>query len=93
MSNVISALTNSKLGHAKCMNCGDRWGSHGGIYCRRGEAQDEGKSFQPLGFALSDRCDHCGVTLINHEKRALCDGGETFFEKSIDMFKEEDFIL
>lgn len=89
MSNVTYDITNSKLGQAKCLNCGDTWGSHAGIYCRRGE---DPQTFHPFGFSLSDRCDNCGEMLVDHRKRAICKGDETSFSND-NLFKEEDFLL
>jgi len=82
----------SKLGQAKCLNCGESWGSHAGIYCLGGV--DRNKTFRPSGFSLSDRCANCGNMLVDHYKRGMCRNEETVFEKMFDeIFKEEEFLL
>jgi ribosomal protein S27AE len=95
MSKVFDKIKVSALGVAKCINCGQVWGQHLSIRCANG-----GSEYQPLGFALSDRCLNCGDTLVNHQDRMICrpspEDKKTCFELLVvakDMFSEEDFLL
>ena len=85
------------IGNAKCMNCGHTWGGHSGIYCYHGEAAKDGKKFQPLGYALSDICENCGETLLDHWERYQCrrnnSRGKKVFKKDNNLFSDGDFIL
>lgn len=88
---AIHRLVHSDFGKAKCLNCGRTWGDHMGIRCSGRDLMTE---FQPLGFALSDRCDNCGEILLNHYNRAFCDRNKSsFFEKSKEMFSDKEFLL
>lgn len=95
MSDLIYAIANSEIGKALCLNCGHNWGDHCGVRCNRSAAGDH--TFQPLGFALSDRCDNCGKTLLDHYKRAGCivhtqTTGEVF-KRCSNMFTDKEFLL
>jgi hypothetical protein len=91
-SDLIYAINKSELGKARCLNCGDRWGDHAGIKCQKRAGGDH--TFQPLGYALSDRCSKCGKTLLDHHKRAGCfEDKNGVFTKYREMFTDEEFLL
>ena len=91
---LVYAVGRSEIGNARCLNCGEEWGQHAGIRCQSTASGDH--TFQPLGFALSDRCDNCGKTLLDHYKRVGCTGRESsyrVFTKCKEMFTDEEFLL
>lgn len=92
---LVYEIGKSEIGKARCLNCGENWGSHAGIRCQSTASGDH--TFQPLGFALSDRCGNCGETLLDHYKRAGCivngsKNNQAFTRYSI-MFTDEEFLL
>jgi hypothetical protein len=109
MSIQQERLVSSDIGLAKCINCGKVWGEHLGTRCPSEPSSVHLESmmhlpgsksgFQPLGFALSDRCLNCGDTLVNHRDRAWCNSSsgnkKSFFEliPVEELFSEEDFLL
>jgi hypothetical protein len=103
MSTQQERLVSSDIGLAKCINCGKVWGEHMGTRCPSEPGSvhlvpGSKSEFQPLGFALSDRCINCGDTLVNHFDRAWCnssDAKSSFFEliPVEELFSEEDFLL
>ena len=89
MSSRSSRILESELGRAKCKNCGADWGKHQGTKCPYKNAE-----FEPEGFSLYDICKNCGKPLMEHHRRAECVGTvEHFFERTRDMFNDEDFLL
>ena len=92
---MIYAVADSQIGQARCLNCGQGWGEHAGIRCQRSSGGDH--TFQPLGFALSDRCSNCGKTVLDHYKRVGCfvNGRTTgkIFTRCKEMFTDEEFLL
>ena len=95
IADISYEVSDSEIGSARCLNCGQGWGSHAGIRCQRSSEGDH--TFQPLGFALSDRCDNCGKTLLDHYKRAGCivhtQTNGKVFTRCKEMFTDEEFLL
>ena len=95
MSKFIYAVLRSEVGKAECMNCGASWGDHSGIRCNR--ASKGSRTFEPLGFYLSDICDKCGMPMRDHYKRVGCmDNGKQnyeVFEYCKDMFTDKEFLI
>ena len=91
---LVYAVGRSEIGKARCLNCGEGWGQHAGIRCQSISSSDH--TFQPLGFALSDRCDNCGKTLLDHYKRVGCKGegfNNKVFTRNREMFTDQEFLL
>jgi len=82
------------IGRAPCVNCGKTWGGHSGIHCWSGTSERRQKTFEPVGYALSDICIHCGDTLENHRDRYVCKSILIRqFEKIHNMFSDRDFEI
>lgn len=82
-------ILSSDLGKARCLNCSHTWGDHIGVRCPRRDG-----TFQPLGFALSDRCDNCNETLLDHIDRMTCRSNRNhYFEKQNDFFGDKEFMI
>ena len=95
VGDMVYAVADSEIGKARCLNCGQTWGEHAGIRCQR--SADGDRTFQPLGFALSDRCGDCGKTLLEHYKRVGCfmhaKTTGRIFTRCKEMFTDEEFLL
>ena len=81
---------------AYCINCGRYWGGHSGIDCSIAHVKI-GKTFEPIGYSLSDICEICGETLDSHDRRYYCKRRKprqkNIFTKNRDMFQDGDFLL